>query len=111
MKKLLPLFILIFAFGVSGQTKKPIVKSPPTGMPVKSKRAPFVFNESVEALPTDFKGDSYLDLLETVNQLKTKDDVPVKNEFETTADYEKRVAELKQATIKNKFVSIINYQL
>ncbi|HQU85816.1 MAG TPA: hypothetical protein PKY59_21950 [Pyrinomonadaceae bacterium] len=73
----------------------------------------FVFNDNLEQLPIGFKGQSVPEIYKIIGLLQNISSEPTKDEFETTADFEKRLAEFKknQKEPDKKIVVALNYQL
>lgn len=125
MKNLL--VVLILSVSIFGQVKKRPPLQPKPNMPEVTKKTPvkppFVFNENLEVLPIDYKGNTLMEIANAVSQKqesqKTQSSPSAKDEFETSAQYAKRLDEYKKnqeslqlaKTTTDKYVLVLNYQL
>jgi hypothetical protein len=98
MKTLLPILILILSLSVFGQTT-------------------FQFQNNLDVLPVNYQGNTVIEIATAVSQLQEseKAELPKKDEFETSAEYTKRLEDYKSkqdlTVTPNKFVLVLNYQL
>lgn len=126
MKIITVIFILILSYSAFGQTKSQVQKQEPglvNGSNSNNEslnKSKFNFSPDLEIIPVDYKGNSIIELSKAANELKTfveDKDPPAKDEFETTAEYEKRLLEIqkqkssREPDHEKKFVLVLNSQI
>lgn len=114
--------ILVFAVCTSGQVKKLPTKTTQKPKPITIKATIsepiFKFDETLNTLPVNYLGDKKQQVINAISQLRkteeSKDFQLRKDEFETTAQYKKRIEELKKnsgdVSHTKRFVFVLNYQ-
>lgn len=108
MKSCLLLIILVFSFPVFGQSKKTIRKATQSTVKRAFSDAPFDLN--AEKLPPAFAGTRFAEIFAELTKLKNKFK---KDEYETTAQYDARLAALADSSLygKIKLSSLVGYVL
>lgn len=119
------LLILIFSVLISGQVKKrPLQPKPktPTIVPETPSKPPFVFSENLEVLPTDYQGNTLIEIANAANRKRESQEIrvspPTKDEFETSEQYARRLNEYRKTQqslqsakpFVDKYVLVLNYQ-